>query len=408
MTGALQRLIFRNGDVFDGLGDRSYRADVVVQGDRIIDVGIGLDGDVEVDVTGLTVCPGFIDVHVHLTLSNIDVMNSLGRPFSYRFYEAARNALLTLQSGITTVRDAAGADLGVKQAQLDGLMAGPRLQIAVNMISQTGGHNDGWLPSGHEHSLFAAHPGVPAGVADGPDEVRRLVRMLLRHGADVIKVATSGGVLSPGDSPAHAHFGNAELRVLVEEATSAGAFVMAHAKATDGIKNAVRAGIRSIEHGIYLDDEAIGLMLERGTWLVPTLGAPLAVITAAEQGARVDRAVLAKAEEVVPRHRASIAMAIDAGVPLAMGTDAGIVPHGENLDELARFVELGLTPSKALAAATSQAARLMGIGDLVGSVERGKVADLVLIEGGIDDVRNIRERVVGVWQGGVRAFARTG
>ena len=229
------------------------------------------------------------------------------------------------------MRDAGGADLGMQQALADGLIDGPRMQISLAMISQTGGHGDDWLVSGVRVPLLAAYPGVPSTIVDGPDEMRRKVRELHRMGANVIKVATSGGVLSPRDDPAHAHFRPEELDVLVAEATAAGMFVMAHAQGADGIKNAVRAGIRSIEHGIFLDDEAIELMLERGTWLVPTLVAPQAVIDAAAAGVVFPPGVLDKA--VTPRRPPSPQRraAIEAGVRVAMGTDSGVVPHGRNL-----------------------------------------------------------------------------
>src|SRR5688500_2842470 len=176
------------------------------------------------------------------------------------------------------------------------------MQISLSMLSQTGGHGDGWMASGEVVNFLPSHPGVPRTVVDGADEMRRTVRELVRMGADVIKVAVSGGVLSPRDKPRHAHFRPAELEALVEEASAAGIWVMAHAQAADGIKNAVRAGIRSIDHGIYLDDEAISLMLERDAWLVPTLVAPRGVIEAAEAGARIEEAALAKAREVVEAH----------------------------------------------------------------------------------------------------------
>jgi len=267
------RTLFHGGRLFDGTGAPAAPADVVVEEGRVVDVGPGLDGDESVDCTGLLVLPGLFDCHVHVIVSRVDMLRELATPFSYQFYEAATNLALTLATGITTVRDASGADLGVKQAVEDGLVAGPRMQISIAMISQTGGHGDGWgICGAHVPSpYFDSHPGRPSGVVDGPEEMRRKVRELIRAGADVIKVATSGGVLSPRDDPRHGHLRDDELEMLVSEATAAGRFVMAHAQATDGIKGAIRAGIRSIEHGIYLDDEAISMMLDRGVWLVPTL-----------------------------------------------------------------------------------------------------------------------------------------
>ncbi|HLH47004.1 MAG TPA: amidohydrolase family protein, partial [Acidimicrobiales bacterium] len=241
------RTVIKGGTVFDGTEASPAPADVVVEGGRIVEVGTDLDGDTAVDAAGTTVLPGLFDCHVHVCSSGVDLLRRLERPFSYQFYEAARNLAATLDCGITTVRDASGADLGVRQAVEDGLVEGPRMQISITALSQTGGHGDGWMPSGVCLMHSPPHPGRPPGIVDGPEEVRRKVRELVRDGADVIKVFTSGGVLSPRDDPRHAHFRDEELEVLVAEAAAAGRWVMAHAQATDGIKSAIRAGIRSIE-----------------------------------------------------------------------------------------------------------------------------------------------------------------
>lgn len=294
----MERIVFRGGRVFDGSGADPAPADVAVEGNRIAAVGPGLDGDRAVDVTGLTLLPGLFDCHVHVTVSRFDPWLQLNTPFSLQFYEAERNLAATLRAGITTVRDAGGADVGIRQAVETGLIAGPRLQLSLVMLSQTGGHGGCWYPAGVEVPLFVPHPGRPRAIVDGPDAVRHKVRQLIEMGADVIKVATSGGVISPRDDPRHAQLRPAELAVLVDEASAAGRFVMAHAQATDGIKNAIRAGIRSIEHGIYLDDEAIELMLERGTWLVPTLVAPQGVIDSVDAGATLAPEIVDKARSV--------------------------------------------------------------------------------------------------------------
>jgi imidazolonepropionase-like amidohydrolase len=235
---------------------------------------------------------------------------------------------------------------------------------------------------------------------DGPDSMRRKVRELLRAGADVIKVATSGGVLSPRDEPTHAHFAPDELEVLVSEAAAGGAWVMAHAQGTEGIKNAIRAGIRSIEHGIYLDDEAISMMLEHGTYLVPTLVAPEGVLRAAEGGAPIPEVILEKAANVVEVHRDSFRKAVEAGVRIAMGTDSGVTPHGENLRELALMASCGMAPADVLAATTSVASELMGVDGDLGTIEIGKVADLVVLEGDPFVFEGFRERIRAVYQAG--------
>ncbi|MBU1866011.1 MAG: amidohydrolase family protein, partial [Actinobacteria bacterium] len=203
------------------------------------------------------------------------------------------------------------------------------------------------------------------------------------------------------DDPTHAHFTLAELQMLVAEAASAGKWVMAHAQATDGIKNAIRAGIRSIEHGIYLDDEAIEMMLEHGTYLVPTLVAPSGVLRAAEAGAPIPPVVLDKAEMVVEVHRDSFRRAVAAGVKVAMGTDSGVTPHGENLRELELMAEGGMAPAEVLRATTAVAAELMGVDVDLGTIEPGKIADLVVLEGDPYAFGGYRDRIRAVYQGGV-------
>ena len=188
--------------------------------------------------------------------------------------------------------------------------------------------------------------------------------------------------------------------MLVEEANAAGIFVMAHAQATPGIKNAIRAGIRSIDHGIYLDDEAIEMMLARGTWLVPTLVAPRGVIDAADEGAAIPEASIAKALEVVETHRASFAKAVEAGVKVAMGTDSGVTPHGRNLRELSLMVEGGMTPMQAIVATSRSAAELMGLDAELGTIEPGKRADLVVVDGDPLDVATLDERISAVYKDG--------
>ena len=211
--GAEVRTVFAGGRVFDGTGAALAEADVAVDDGLIAEVGVGLDGDEQVDVAGSTLLPGLFDTHVHVMFGHVDIWRHLQTPFSYRFYDAIRNLDATLRIGITTVRDAGGADLGVKQAVEEGIVRGPRLQISLTMLSQTGGHGDGWMPSGGTGELFPEYPGMPSSIVDGVDEARRKVRELIRDGADVIKIATSGGVLSPRDSPDQPGFSLEEIEV---------------------------------------------------------------------------------------------------------------------------------------------------------------------------------------------------
>ncbi len=235
-----------------------------------------------------------------------------------------------------------------------------------------------------------------------------MAREILRAGADVIKVATTGGVLSPTDDPRHTQLTPAELEVLVTEAAMQGRYVMAHAQGTEGIKNAVRAGIRSIEHGIYLDDEAIELMLANGTWLVPTLVAPVSVIRAAQAGASVPESAVRKSKEVIEVHVDSVRRAVAAGVKIAMGTDSGVGPHGTNLDELPPLMAgCGMSPGQVLAATTSSAAELLGYGDQFGRLATGYRADLAIVAGDAYELNHLAANVSQVWKNG-QLVARDG
>lgn len=396
----MTRTVFANARIFDGTGSPLADGDVTVAGGRIVEVGSDLDGDEAVDLGGRALLPGFYDCHVHVMLDNVDIWGIMQKPFSLNFYEATHALRRTLATGITSIRDAGGADLGVKTAVERGLIPGPRMQISLTMISQTGGHGDGWLPSGMHYDLMATHPGVPESLVDGPEEMRKKVRELVRMGADVIKVATSGGVLSPRDDPRHAHFGLAELEMLVATASSLGCHVMAHAQAYDGIKNAVRAGIRSVEHGIYLDDEAIDLMMAKGTFLVPTLVAPAGVVKAAEAGASIPEASLIKAKEVIEIHRESFRKAAEAGVKVAMGTDSAVTPHGDNLDELVLMNEYGMDPFDVLKATTSTAAECLDVAADRGTIEAGKRADFVVVDGDPTEFATLKDRITAVYLDG--------
>lgn len=400
----LTRTVFTGGRVFDGV--TTTDADVAIHGDRIVDVGIGLDGDEAVDCTGAVIVPGLFDCHVHVMVRDFDVTRSEQEPFSLPYYEAVRNLSLLLDQGITSARDAAGADAGVKRAIAKNLIEGPRLQTALVMLSQTGGHGDLHLASGGSRSMamMMPHPGRPRAVRDGVDDVRRGVREILRAGADAIKVATTGGVMSTGDDPQHAHFRDDELAVIAEEAAAAGTYFFAHAQGTEGIKAALRHGARSIEHGYHLDDEAIDLLLRAGAWLVPTLSATQAIVDAADRGVPIPAESQALAREAVAAHRASFARAVEAGVKIAMGTDSPPYGHpsASNLDELLLMTQASsMTPAEAWRAATASAASLLRQDEL-GAIAPGKIADLVVVNGEVDDLRRLRGRIRSVVLGGRR------
>ena len=404
----MTRTLFTGGLVYDGTTSLPAEGDVVVEDGRILEVGTGLDGDVSVDCSGGYLSPGFFDAHVHVTLDAPSQMQILETPFSLQFFQAAANLKKTLDVGITSVRDAGGADLGIKEAVERGMIPGPRMQLSIIMLSQTGGHGDDWNVCGGEAPFFLPHPGRPSGVVDGLDEVRKRVREIIRAGADVIKVATTGGVLSPRDDPRHPHFRDAEIAVMTEEATAAGIHVMAHAQGAGGIKAALRNGVRSIEHGIYLDDEAIDMMLQAGAWLVPTLHAPRAVIAAADAGLPIPQSSVDKARAVASAHQDSVRRAHEAGVRIAMGTDCGVGAHGTNLEELELMTDAGMSPLDTLHATTGSAAELLDVAADRGTLRPGLRADLVVVDGDPGDVTDLGSRVRVVYLDGVEASRRDG
>ncbi|MCY3835699.1 MAG: amidohydrolase family protein [Anaerolineaceae bacterium] len=384
--------IIHNGTIIDGTGAAPRRGWLRLEGERIAEMGSGPPprGDREIDAGGQTILPGFIDAHAHVTAQFDGVMQMISDPFSLRFYRSIEYMRNTLNGGVTTVRDAGGADLGVKQAVEMGLVEGPRLQISITILGITGGHSDNWLPSGVDIGTDGGYPGCPSGICDGVEEVRKKVREVLRAGAEVIKICTTGGIFTPTDHPEFTQFSPEELHAIVQEAEyRRGIKVMAHAQGLEGVRNAVEAGIHSIEHGVYLDDAVIELMKERGTFLVPTLVTPVGILEAAEASpGDVPEYAARKAREVVEVHRDSIALAHEAGVKIAMGTDCVVVPHGQNLRELGLMCEAGLSPMESIVASTKTAAECLGWQADIGTLEAGKLADVVICQG--DPLANIR------------------
>lgn len=379
--------LVKNGTLIDGNGGEPVAdAAVLIEDNKIKAVGRledlpQTDGEVNVvDAEGGFILPGFIDTHVHVMLRVSDIRTTLETPFSIKFFETVHHLKDTLEAGITSVRDAGYTDVGVKEAVERGLVVGPRMQVSITPLTITGGHSDSWMRSGIDITDLA-YPTMPLGKCDGPEEVTKKVREILRAGADIIKVHATGGVMSPTDHPEFTQFSQEELEIIVREAKyRKGIKVMAHAQGAEGIKNAVRAGIHSIEHGIYLDDEAIELMVEHGTYLVPTLLAPVSVLEMAENSNDIPGYALQKAKESVEVHRESIARAHKAGVKIAMGTDAGVMAHGTNLRELGLMCDIGMTPMESIVASTKVAAECMGWEDKVGTLETGKFADLVIVK----------------------------
>jgi len=390
-------LALRHATVVDGRGARLARATVVIEGDRIASVGHERDvkiprGARRLDLSGMTVLPGLIDCHVHVCLGGEpDVVKTVTEETSaLTLLKAARSARATLEAGFTTVRDLGFRDhaiFSLKRAIESGLTPGPRILPAGLAICMTGGH-----------ARFIGRE------ADGPVDVVAAVREQLAAGAEVIKFIASGGVLTPGTSPEAAQMTLEELRAGMQEARRAGRRIAAHAHSAEGMKNAIRAGAHSIEHATLMDEEAEALMGQQGVFIVPTLSA---LATTAQHGLAcgIPEPVVSKAKGMRARHEASFKKAHQSGIRIAMGTDAG-TPfnyHGENAQELERMVALGMTAMEAVRSATSDAATLLGIQDSVGTVEVGKLADLLVVKG--DPLKKIallldRSRITGVMQAG--------
>ncbi|WP_017591422.1 metal-dependent hydrolase family protein [Nocardiopsis potens] len=380
-----RRTLYRNATLIDGTGAAPVADAVVAVADGVIGYAgpaagapEPAPGDTVEDLGGRTLLPGFIDAHVHFGIgdSRQILFNNAEIPRSLHAFETADRMRRTLEAGVTTARDLGGTDAGFRTAQQRGLLSGPRLSLALRLVSHTGGHADFTLPSGVDLHACGAHS--MAEIADSVQEARVAARRLMRDGADVIKVCATGGVSSPSDTPDDEGLTPEEIAAMAAEAARHGGRpVAAHAQGAAGIRNAVRGGASSIEHGYLVDDEGIDLMLEHGTYLVPTLATfdfEDRVHLMTEKAVRTKRALAGRTFE-------RISEAVRRGVKVAMGTDAGISPHGANLAELGHLTRVGLSPMEAITAATRNAAELLGLADRVGTVRAGMLADLVVCDG---------------------------
>ena len=397
--------VLRAARLFDGASDAVVEPGVIVVANGMIQ-SVGSRavpaGATVVDLGDATLLPGFIDAHTHLTDDfdpdyNGARLRDLQRPVAEKAIRATVNARKTLMAGFTTVRDLGSSDfidVGLRNAINAGLTPGPRMLVSVHALGSTGGHCDG----GDSFSFGTLnHESRPEdGVINSPDQARYAVRFNIKYGADVIKTCASGGVLSPTDDVDAPQLSQAELDALVDEAHALRRKTAAHAHGAEAAKRAIRAGIDSIEHGTFLDDEALRMMHDRGVFLVPTLAVRVGLAES-----KFPPLVQAKADRAMKQQDAMVKRALALGVKIALGTDAGVYPHGDNALEFVLMAADGMTAAQSLKAGTSSAAELLGLQDQVGALRPRMAADIVAVPGNpIADIKVVQS-VVFVMKGGV-------
>ena len=377
------------------VGERS----ILVEGETIVTVEEGFtapeEGDTLIDLSGHTVLPGLMDMHVHLTSQQAGAASYLER-FQANPADVTVQTLIyaetTLLAGFTTVRDLGGeatAILAVRNAINQGDMPGPRIFAATTSLATTGGHAD--RTNGMRADL-QGDPGPKQGIVNGIEDARKAVRQRYKEGADLIKITATGGVLSLAKSGQNPQFTEEEIRAIVDTAKDYGFMVAAHAHGAEGMKRAIRAGVTTIEHGTYMDEEAFELMKEHGTYFVPTILAGNFVAEKAAIPGYFPEIIRPKAAAIGPVIQSTFAKAHRAGVPIAFGTDCGVCPHGSNAREFLLMVEGGMAPMTAIQSATVVTAKLLGIWEETGSIAAGKAADLIAVEGDpIADVTQLQD-----------------
>jgi len=383
-----QSTILHCGTLIDGIGNTPRKnVSVIITGNQIKEVKEGfVEGTAQdkiIDLRKQTVTPGWMDMHVHLDgeLTKEAFMEEFTKnPADYAFQSVAFSER-TLMAGFTTVRDLGGGygvNISLRNAINKGLVKGPRVFTAGKAISSTGGHAD--PTNGYRHDLMG-DPGPEVGVVNGPDECRKAIRQAYKNGSDLIKIMATGGVLDLAKDGSGAQFTEEEIKAIVETAKDYGMRVAAHAHGAEGIKRAIRAGVTSIEHGTFMDDEGMELAKKYGTWYVPTIIAGRSVADSAKIPGYYPAVITPKALAIGPKLQATFARAYKAGVKIAFGTDAGVYAHGKNWLEFTYMVESGMPAMEVIKAATIQAADLLGMKDKLGSVTPGKLADIVAVDG---------------------------
>ena len=396
---APKTIVVKAARMFDGKSDSLIRPGLVVITDgKIAAVGAGAaipSGAEVIDLGDATLLPGFIDAHTHLSMEASDdwkqaALNRLQKPVAEQALDASVNARRTLLAGFTTVRDVGSSDyldVGLRNAINSGAIVGPRMLVTVHAIGSTGGHCD--RGGGFRAGLFGRETDPLDGVINGPEEARRAVRLDHKYGATMIKVCATGGVLSLADDVDTPQLTQEELNAIVDEAHALRLKTAAHAHGAEGAKRAIRAGINSIEHGSFLDEEALDMMKARGTYLVPTLMAPDYLRQKLDAGVYFPPKIAAKARDAIASIQSMFKRALAKGVRIGLGTDAAVYPHGLNAGEFHLMVDLGMKPVDALKAGTSSDAELLGLDKQIGSLETGKLADVVAVPG--DPIADIRQ-----------------
>ncbi|MDX6628701.1 MAG: hypothetical protein QOH00_947 [Gaiellales bacterium] len=400
--------VLRGASVLDDGGGFESDCDVLVERGRIAALGRALDARdaVSFDCAGLWLMPGIVDCHSHLSVSSLDPLERLQTPVSRWALEAAQNARRILECGVTLLRDAGGADAGIRDSIAAGFVPGPALQVAVVSICQTGGHADGYLPGAAVEAsgdYVTDFPGRPPYLVDGPDEMRKTVRLALRAGADWIKLSTTGGVVSAHDDGDVAELTPEEIAVAVFEAGRKGKGVMTHSFGGEGLTMAVRAGVRSIEHGLFLTEEQAVLMAQADCALVPTLFVLREVVSWAEQGGILPAFAERKALALRDRLGGAVELARAHGIKIALGSDfIRRELHGNNLAEIPLLHEAGLTLEETLLAATRNGAEILGVGDSCGRIAPDYRFDAILLDEEPSDLSRFARpgAVTGVFKGG--------